>query len=266
MIGALRPYAGLAAAAWRSVQAYRATFVLGLLMLVFNLLAMLALWRVLLHQGRSLSGFDWPHMKAYLLIVFVANCLVSTYSDYTMALRIQSGLVALDLTKPIDYQAARFAETLGRVALELLTAAAVTVAALLAFGGLPVPGPAQLLLFVVSLAAVVPLKFLIVYLSGLVCFWTQDYVGVNWARVAVSALMSGTLIPLAFLPGWLRDLAFALPFQGTASAPALLFIGQVTGPRAVGLVAGQLAWTVALWFGTRWAWRSALRQLTVHGG
>ena len=51
MTGALRPYVGLAAAAWRSVQAYRATFVLGLLMLVFNLLAMLALWRVLLHQG-----------------------------------------------------------------------------------------------------------------------------------------------------------------------------------------------------------------------
>lgn len=263
---ALRPYLGLAVAAWRSVRAYRATFVLGLLMLVFNLLAMLALWQVLLHSRGSLSGFDWPHMKAYLLVVFVANCLVSTYSDYTMAMRIQSGLVALDLTKPLDYQAARFAETLGRVALELLTAGAVTVAGVLAFGGLPVPGPGQLALFVVSLAAVVPLKFLIVYLTGMVCFWTQDYLGVNWARVAVSALLSGTLIPLAFLPGWLRDLAFALPFQGTASAPALLFIGQVSGVPAVELVAGQLAWTVALWAGTRWAWRFALRQLTVHGG
>jgi ABC-2 type transport system permease protein len=32
------------------------------------------------------------------------------------------------------------------------------------------------------------------------------------------------------------------------------------------LIALQAGWAVALWLFARWAFRSALRQLTVHGG
>jgi ABC-2 type transport system permease protein len=74
------------------------------------------------------------------------------------------------------------------------------------------------------------------------------------------------MIPLIYLPGWLSTVAEWSPFAGLVSTPALIFIGRVDGRHGLVLLAVQLVWVIVLWFGARLIWRSALRQLTVHGG
>ncbi|KIR66373.1 ABC transporter permease [Micromonospora haikouensis] len=262
----MRPYRAMARIAWRNALAYRVPFLMSLSMLVFNLVAMFALWRALLGDGNSLAGFTWPQMKAYLLVSFFTNCLVSTFTDFAMASRIRSGAVAVDLVKPVDYQKGRFAEALGFALLETVAAATVCAVVLVAFGGVPLPPPGRLALFVASLAAVVPLKFLIVYMCGLLCFWTQNYLGISLARVAVSGILSGATVPLAFFPAWLRHVAEVLPFQAVTNTPAMLFLGRSPGLPGALAVAVQLLWVVALWWLARRLWHVAVRRLTVHGG
>ncbi len=261
----MRPYLALGRAALRSSMQYKLSFALGMFGNLFQLVALLAVWRVLLADA-PIGGFTEPQMRAYLLVAFTSGNLVSMFADFRMAYRIQSGLVSLDLVKPIDYQTARFAETLGGVFLELFTAAVVWLGVVLIVGGIPVPPPAQLTLFALSMLLVIPLKFLIVYLTGPACFWTQNYIGLVWTRLAVVSLLSGTLIPLAFLPDWLATTAAWLPFAGMASTPGLIFVGRLGAGEAVAAVALQLVWVALLWFGTRRTWRVAVRQLTVHGG
>ena len=128
---AWRAYRALAAAAFKSLIAYRLQFFLGLLGSIFALLSLLYLWRTILSGNRTLVGFSWPQMKAYLLVAYLANTVVSMYTDYRMAVRIREGLVAIDLTKPIDYQRARFAEALGFAAFEVPASLAVCGAAVL---------------------------------------------------------------------------------------------------------------------------------------
>jgi ABC-2 type transport system permease protein len=183
-----------------------------------------------------------------------------------MAFRIQSGLVALDLIKPVDYQRARFAEALGGVWIELLVVAAVGGATVAFTGGMQAPASPALALFLLSMLLLIPLKFLLVYVSTLACFWTQNFIGVQWARMAIMNLLSGALIPLVYLPHWLATVAQWSPFAGLTSTPALIFIGRVDARQGVVMVAVQLAWVVLLWFGARLVWRAALRRLTVNGG
>ncbi|GAA0579027.1 hypothetical protein GCM10010172_74890 [Paractinoplanes ferrugineus] len=90
--------------------------------------------------------------------------------------------------------------------------------------------------------------------------------GVQWARLAVVNLLSGALIPLAYLPGRLATAAQWSPFAGLTSTPALIFLGRVGGREALVLVAVQLGWVLALWFGARGLWGVAVRRLTVNGG
>jgi ABC-2 type transport system permease protein len=174
--------------------------------------------------------------------------------------------VALDIIKPVRYQEARFFDTLGGVWIEVLVVLIVGAATLL-FGGTPAwpPGP-ELALFAASMLLLIPLKFLLVYSVGLLCFWTQNYMGLQWARSAVMNLLSGALVPLAFLPHWLGAVATWSPFAGVASTPALILIGRASGGHALALVATQAGWVVALWFGAKLLWRTAVRQLTVNGG
>jgi ABC-2 type transport system permease protein len=205
-------------------------------------------------------------MRAYLLVTFTCGLLLSTFSDWRMAYRITSGMVSLDLVKPIDYQLARLAEVVGSLLMELILAAVVWVAVIAFGGGLAVPPLALLALFLASMVLVVPMKFVVGYLSALACFWTHHYVGVRWAQLAVVGLLSGALIPISFYPGWLATAAAWLPFAGMASTPGLIFIGRVDVAEAARLLLVQAAWAVALWYLARVSFSSALRRLTVHGG
>jgi ABC-2 type transport system permease protein len=262
----VRVYRSLALMTARKVLTYRLNFVIRQFALLFQLLAMLSVWGVLLHSGSSVAGFGWPQMKAYLVIAFGTSLLLSAYGDMEMGWRIREGLVAIDLTKPVDYQRARFAECIGGVVLELaLVAGVVTVVALFT-GGMAAPGAGQAALFAVSLLLVVPVKFGVLYLSSLMCFWTQNFIGLYMARLAIVGLFSGALVPLVLLPDGLRMLANVLPFAGITSTPALLYLGQVTGWEAAGLIGLQALWAVLLWFIGKALWTAALRQLTVHGG
>ncbi|MEV8507056.1 ABC-2 family transporter protein [Actinoplanes sp. NPDC051475] len=261
----MRGYRALARATARAALAYRFNLLLGLGAVLVQLVALLAVWRVILAES-SVNGFTWPQMRAYLLVAFAAGTVVSVLGDFRMAFRILDGDVALDLVKPVDYQRARFAEAIGGLWIEVILIGVVVGVTLAVTGGVDTPAAPALALFAVSMLLLVPLKFLIVYVSTLACFWTQNYIGVQWARLAVVNLLSGALIPLVYLPGWLAAVAQWSPFAGLTSTPALIFLGRVDPWHGLQLVAVQLGWILVLWFGARLVWQAALRRLTVNGG
>lgn len=262
-----RAYKKLASIALQQTIAYRAGFFLGLLGPMFFLVAMLYLWQSLLAHGAA-SGFTWDQMRAYLVVAFICGNLVSMWTDFSISSKIRDGSIALDLAKPIDYQRARLSETLGVAVFELASALLVgaVVLAVFGYGHLAHPHGAQIAYFAVSLALVVPLKFCISYMTGLVCFWTQNYFGVSMARQAVTNLLSGALAPLVFFPHWFQTMAAWMPFQAIASTPALIFLGKTHGWDAAQAIAIQAAWVVGLVLFSRALFHLAVRKLTVHGG
>jgi ABC-2 type transport system permease protein len=261
----VRGYFALVRVSVKSSVAYPIDFLFGLSAIVFQFVALLAVWRVLLRNS-SMGAFTWPQMSGYLLIAFASGALVGLFADFRMAFRIRSGLVSLDLIKPVRYQEARFAETLGGTAVEILVVLVVGAITLLTVGGLSRPAGNDLLLFAVSMVLLIPLKFTIVYMCSLASFWTENYIGVQWARIALVNLLSGALVPLQYLPDWLGTVAKWSPFAGMTSTPGLIFVGQAHGSQALTMVFVQLAWVIVLWYGAKLLWRVAVRQLTVNGG
>jgi ABC-2 type transport system permease protein len=270
----MRAYRKLASIALQQTVAYRSGFFLGLMGPAFFLLAMLYLWRTLL-SNHTAFGMTWEEMRAYVIITFICGNLVSMWTDFSIANKVRDGSIALDLTKPIDYQRARLSETLGVAGFELTNGILVGGTIVALFGGARPHGWAAWVFFPISLLLVVPLKFCISYITGLACFWTQNYFGVSMARQAIVNLLSGGLAPLRLVPQWFQVGAALLPFQAIASIPALIFIGKPplwvftdrTGWEvdlmAVGL---QAIWVVVMIFVSRGIFAFAIRKLTVHGG
>ncbi|MQM26840.1 ABC transporter permease [Glycomyces albidus] len=245
--------------------AYKSGWVFGLALGGGAMLISMAMWHNLLGTG-SLSGYDWESMRAYLIIGFIAATMVFGASDFTIADRILDGHIAVDMTKPVDFQRARGAEYIGSMISTAPTAAVGVLGAWLLFDP---PGPATPVagvLTAVSFLLLFPLAFGITYLSILVCFWTKRYLGIMWLREALLSFFSGMMIPLAFMPGWLQAVSWALPFPHFTATPAAIYLGQVDVPGALGLIAAEAAWVVGLWFAGRLVFRFAVRKVTVHGG
>jgi ABC-2 type transport system permease protein len=180
---------------------------------------------------------------------------------------VLDGSIAMELLKPLDFQSARLAETLGSAVFESAVAALIIICFGLVYGGVALPtAPLVWPLALASLLLALLVKFGVIYLSGLLCFWTSSALGMTWLRIAIMNLLSGALIPLTFFPAWLRTAALALPFQGIVYIPATIFLERSTGVDALALLGLQAIWVVLLWAGGRALWTRAVRQVTIHGG
>jgi ABC-2 type transport system permease protein len=87
-----------------------------------------------------------------------------------------------------------------------------------------------------------------------------------WSQEAVLQILSGTIVPLAFMPGWLRLIAEVLPMRGIVSTPVTLYLGKATGGEAALLIGLQVVWLVALWVLANLAWRKAFTVVDIQGG
>lgn len=263
----LRKYVSLALCAMQNTLSYRLSFTMNLISNFIALIGAYSLWKAVFAGQQELSGFTWDQMEAYLIVTFFVNSMLSYYSESSISGKVLDGSVMMDMLKPLDFQKARLAETLGSCILEGLLSAVLICCFAIATFGVPIPGDGwTIFLFAVSMLSSILVKFGIVYCSAMLCFWTTSGLGIIWSRMAVTNLLSGALVPLAFFPGWLEKLAMELPFQGIVNTPTMIYLDKVGPEEALQLIALQWGWIVVLWMIGKGMWTWAVRQITIHGG
>jgi ABC-2 type transport system permease protein len=248
--------------------AYRGSLIINMTANIFFIVSLYYLWKAIFSGSEELAGYSWEEMKAYLLISFLSTTLLSWYSETNISGKIIDGTVAIDLLKPLNFQKARLAETLGTSLFEGgISAVFVTIVSII-FAGVILPSNIlTTILFIVSLFSSIFIKFGIVYIAGLICFWTSNSLGIAWGRAAITNFFSGALIPLSFFPNWLENTALYLPFQGIVHTPASIYLGHFQNYGSVIQMVGlQVFWVILLWLFGKAMWNWAVRQVTIHGG
>ena len=264
----LRKYLSFARTSLEITFVYRAGYVLNMIGTIFYVVAMFYLWQtIFLGTPGALGGFTWSEMKAYILVSFLLNALLTWYDEWLMSQDVREGRVAIDLARPIDFQATRFATAMGPIGFEAGTAAGVAAIVALVFGGAAVPADTgHFGLFIVSCVLATLIKFGMVYCVSMTAFWTTNIEGIMVGRIAIQNIFSGALIPLVFFPGWFQVIAAVMPFSAMISTPALIYLDKFDGPTTALMIGIQAAWAVGLLVLGRLAFRQAVKVVTIHGG
>ena len=84
--------------------------------------------------------------------------------------------------------------------------------------------------------------------------------------VPVADLLSGGLIPLPFMPGWLAAILKYSPFGSMSNAPLRIYSGDIAGPEILETLLLQLFWLVAMVAFGYILQRRGMRRLCVQGG
>jgi ABC-type uncharacterized transport system permease subunit len=142
---------------------------------------------------------------------------------------------------------------------------AVLIAAVL--GGIAAPAsPAAFLGYLISLLLAVIISVQLTLLLDMTSFWSLEVTGIYLSFSLVSRFLSGSLVPLWFMPDWLRILAGVFPFQATTFSPIAIYLGVLQGTamwQALGVSAG---WVLLLALALHVSWRRVLTKIAVQGG
>jgi len=263
-----KKYRSLFKVSIQDCMAYRTSYIFNIMSRFVALVTLYYIWNALFARHGTVNGYSWEQMKTYLFITFCVNSFISWYSEGRVSNKIRDGSVAMDLLKPLDFQKTQLAGALGGSVAEIAVALTFCVILLPLFGGIATPpGALNTLFFGVSVILSFFVKFGVVYLFGLLCFYTTASTGVRWARGALTDLFSGAMIPITFFPATMLTISRLLPFQGIVYIPASIYMGTAGG---VWDMAGQLAfqtvWAIALWYFGKLFWNAAVRKVTIAGG
>lgn len=263
----VRPYWEVARRGFRRYSTYRAATLAGLFTnCVFGFLrgyVLVALFRYHGHVG----GYDESDTLTYTWLGQGAIMVVHLWSWTELAVRVRTGDIATDLSRPLDVQGYWLSQDLGRALYQLLTRGIVPFLVGAAWFSLRVPVHATTYaVFAISVVLGVVVSFAIRFLLNLTAFWLLDHRGVNTLASVATMFLSGFVVPIAFFPGWMATVLRLLPFAGIVQTPIDVFLEQRTGLAALGAIGLQVVWALVLLGAGRLVLAAATRKLVVQGG
>ena len=250
----------------RSVVVFRGDLLTGAVTLAIQVVLAVAVWRIVYSGRGPVNGVNAETAVAYAAIAACLQSVLMPWQFSSLPMRIRTGQIATDLTRPMGLMWQVFAQNLG-VLIGRLPLGAIGLAAAAVMGALMLPpGWETFVLAAVATVGGVVIAMLCNLIVSMVTFWTLEASGPLIVYRFGSSFLSGSLIPLWFMPAWLRASIEWLPFQAQVYTPVGIYLGQIRGGEAVALVGVQLVWVVALILVLKAIWRRAYHKVVVQGG
>jgi ABC-2 type transport system permease protein len=234
---------------------------------IFTASIIMMVWWSVYENGAPKGAPAREVLFPYLLLAFCLNFSMSVNSEFRVAQRIRMGLIATDLLKPVDFQAAQLMQSLSDSLFNAFLILPVFLAGRFFLGAALAPAsPAALGFFTAGAVLGFLIQFGVVFFFVQGIFFTLNNYGIQVARGALHATFSGLSAPLVMFPETLRRVGEALPFQYILYKPVLLYQGALTGPAAWRTLGEQALWAAILILAGRRLFSRIVHSLEVQGG
>lgn len=267
-----RAYRGLGGIQFGSAMMYRTEYLFGLVGTLLQVLLLSLVWTAVYDSRGSLpasaggAGIPLSTQIAYATLASLQYWLLNPWNMYATVDRIRTGTIAIDLARPVPFLqqmlAGKAGSTCAMVPFVLL---ALPFALLL--GGAEPPGSAAAAAgYVVSLVLAYLIATLLLATMELIAFWTLEVGGIFMIYRMVGQFCAGVLVPLWFMPDWLRTIAEFLPFQATTYTPLAIYLGRIEGADMAAALGLQAFWVLVAGGLLRLVWSRAEHRVVVQGG
>jgi ABC-2 type transport system permease protein len=228
---------------------------------ICTLIPLVFLWRVVMSSGVEV-GMSLEQMLTY---VYVSSILADMLVVKTAASGWLSEGVLLKLYgRPLSVFGQLAAQTAGGWVPTLLMFSLPMAVVAPLFGVRLVPASP---LFPVSLLLCITLGFAVDFLFACISIKLRN---MNWLigrmHMAITAVFSGTVIPVSLLPFGLAEAMKYQPFASLGGAPLSIFTGAAVGADAWKTVALQIIWNLVLWPFVLYVWKKSQEGMVSYGG
>jgi ABC-2 type transport system permease protein len=258
--------AGIRLGVQRDVQ-YRGGMVVSLLGFLIEPVVYLTVWTTVAEsQGGAIGGFTTGELAAYYIVWTLVRVYNLAHAPTAWEWRIRGGRLNEFLSAPIHPFHRDMTFFIGGKF--MWTIAWVPVAALLTLAFRPTFSfsVVGVIGFVIAIWGGFLVRFVLLYLMGMITFWTTRATAMFEIIVAMELILSGRLVPLSLLPEWAQGVAGWMPFRWYFEFPIQVMIGRVDTPQIIIGILAQFAWAAGLGLAFYYVWKRAIRRYSAVGG
>jgi ABC-2 type transport system permease protein len=246
---------------------YRAANYFYMIGMVTEPIIYLVVWSTIAReQGGTLGGYTPELFAAYYIVWTLVRNMNIVFTPFGWEERIREGTLSAQLARPlhpIHYDLGFFA---GWKVVVIVMWIPIAAALFWLFQPELHPRPTQIAVFAVAIWGAYLIRSFLLWILGMVTFWTTRVSALFEAFFAAELLLSGRLVPMTLLPEWAQTLANFLPFQWTFGFPITALVGPITDEELFVGLAAQAGWIVFGAVATWLIWRRAVRLYTAVSG
>ncbi len=256
----------------QTLIAYRMNFlgfIIGGLIYCF---VMYYLWKAVFVStgGNTFMGFSMTDMVVYLFMSNITTQLTFSGVNNEIGEEIKDGSIAMRLIKPVNTDMSYLATELGGAIMRLTVFAlpvmlGIEIYRFVMFGTVMF-NPLNFLLYLVSVTLAYLVAFRVNLCFGFVAFYVKNLWGIGILKNSIINFLSGSLIPLAFMPDWLRTTLEYMPFSSMNYTPVMIYMGKYSTAEIAFRLAIQLVWVILIYLLSKLIWHFAVQKLSVQGG
>ena len=227
----------------------------------------LVVWSTIARQqGGSVEGYTAGNFAAYYIVWTLVRNMNIVFTPFGWEERIRTGELSgwmLRPGHPIHYDLAFFAGWKFVVIIMWLPIAAVLS---LLFRPELETNALQVAVFVVAIWGAYLIRSLVLWVLGMITFWTTRVTALYEAYFVAELLLSGRLVPMDLLPDWAQAVAWFLPFQWTFAFPITALVGPITTAELLVGLLMQGLWIAIGTLAVRIVWHRGVRRYGAVGG
>lgn len=253
-------------------MSYKFDFIMSIIGQLIKCLVIYFLWKSVYINSNSstIYGFSAGDMILYVFMSTITINIVSNSVDASIGNEVWDGTIAMNLIKPVNYQIRLFFESLaelfqGLIFIALPIWSGLIIIKFVTLSEMP-PSITTIFLYLISSFLGYIILFLINFSFGILSFYVTNIWGIRNLKYAIMDFLSGTIIPIAFLPVWLKNILDFMPFSSISYFPVLIYLGKVSGTKIIYTLILQIGWILILYILSMFLWSRATKRLTILGG
>ena len=269
--GAIRSYTSLYLTLARNAMLeqfqYRAANYFYMIGMVAEPVVYLVVWSSIARShGGSIDGFSAGTFAAYYIVWTLVRNMNIVFTPFGWEERIREGTLSGHLVRPIHPIHYDLGGFIGWKVVVIVLWVPIALALSLIFHPSLHPSVQQVVVFFVAIWGAYFIRSLLLWMLGMITFWTTRIGAMFEAYFAAELLLSGRVLPLALMPHWAQRFANFLPFRWTFGFPITALVGPISDRDLyIGLLA-QLGWIAAGSLGVSLMWKRAITHYTAVSG
>lgn len=263
----VRLYLSLARTEIAAQFQYRVSNYMYMIGMIIEPVIYLVVWSSIAEQqGGEVGGYTPETFAAYYIVWTLVRNMNIVFTPFGWEERIREGMLSAHLVRPIHpihYDLGSFAGWKVVVIVLWLPIAAILT---LVFRPDLDPSAAQVVTFAIAIWGAYLIRSLLLWMLGMMTFWTTRVSAIFEAYFAAELLLSGRLVPVSLMPDWVQTVASFLPFESCFGFPITALVGPITDAELVEGLVRQAIWIAIGVVGVALMWKRAVVRYTAVAG